>query len=1346
MATQKQRVEFVAEFGEFIKQADLVTKALKNVGIQIEKVTEVSGRFSKQGNRTATAFEAVGKAGEKLTGTLKKTNEELKVSQVRFSGLGESARKLEDAEKKAAAASAAASKKREEGLKRVEAALKKQNAAIKRGQQAVALAAQQRQPFQPALLAASTAELNKVSNAQTRLTQTIIRSSSSIKRAQDIIAQSIREPGRVFAASEQKIAAAARGLNTSLTAAGSAARKFGDAFARGGLRGQKAGQAVLISWQSVARLFITAQIHRLIGLITFAFRDAIRESIRFQIQISEIRTIAQDNQLAFNVWSENVRRLARQFGQTGADVAEAAYQTLSNQVAKGTETFEFLTTALRLSKAATGTTEDAVNLLTSAINSFGLQTSDAERVAGILFKTVELGRIRLGDLANSFGRVGQTAALAGISLEETVAALQVLTISGLGATRASTFLINLLKGIIKPSTALREAFDRLGISSGTTLLSTQNLVGTLRILQNEFKGNADELAKLFPNLRGFQGVAGLTGDALLKLADGLEKTIQSGVSFNKAVPIAFESAGKTISVEINKIRISFTEFGDTVTKVVVAITKPLGGLSNTFNIIVKSLAVVTAGFIGFGLAAAIAASSAITLIGVIGGLGTGFAVVLGFLAGPVGIVTLLAAAAAAWFVFGESSEEALERNVRALDRSFAERKRFVNNITGIETAARIKRINEEAKANEKIFQGRAVFINDVITLLEEDQRAITQSLQLAIDGQLSLFRTGINELKSELSTLQSIAKTSANFILSITNRINAAILNIRSAEASVPAQIQLVRAALASAESEQRRLAAIDITDPKVNILVQKQVIKLRLQQVGLAERLGRLIKQNNDERIRGLDQNQKLQERADKQTAAIQERVRRRAIQIRLPATVAQTVVAQTRFIARQQKLIRQQRLDREKIAQIGRDTLKDTVKVNDAIGGREQIVKRLITLREEGIAQEQRRLKLVEKQREIRKKELAELEKQTNEANKIFKTLVKFEIDREKVPLVVALTSEELKKQQNEAAKAEVKVFEEKKKKLLTLDKLELKDRLELFKFINQRQAKLEEQALAFIIDKKIKAESQFNALNQKQLVKNARELEDVRKKAEIRIIDQQQKGVAAINTLVEATERSIFEGPGARGRVIDLSKAAIEFKNIAARLKTIALSTESVGAEQEAEVRRLFARFKELGSILRVSAETIQIANTAFTTGITERRGIAILEQAAAQRITEEQEKQLKLARIRANILEKITPQTPVLTEATGGLIRRAKGGFGTDSVNALLTPGEFVVNAASSKRFRNQLMRMNSGLPQRFQGGGNVRNVDVGGINVTVQGGDTSESTIAAIGKGLRREIRRGRLSL
>ena len=84
-------------------------------------------------------------------------------------------------------------------------------------------------------------------------------------------------------------------------------------------------------------------------------------------------------------------------------------------------------------------------------------------------------------------------------------------------------------------------------------------------------------------------------------------------------------------------------------------------------------------------------------------------------------------------------------------------------------------------------------------------------------------------------------------------------------------------------------------------------------------------------------------------------------------------------------------------------------------------------------------------------------------------------------------------------------------------------------------------------------------------------------------------------------------------------------------------------------------------------------------------------------------------------------------------------------GSDSVPAMLTPGEFVMNKASTQKFMQQLVPMNYGqsAAQNTQPGNNVQ---FGDVNVTVNGGSTGKQTGIEIGNALRRELRRGRVSL
>lgn len=102
---------------------------------------------------------------------------------------------------------------------------------------------------------------------------------------------------------------------------------------------------------------------------------------------------------------------------------------------------------------------------------------------------------------------------------------------------------------------------------------------------------------------------------------------------------------------------------------------------------------------------------------------------------------------------------------------------------------------------------------------------------------------------------------------------------------------------------------------------------------------------------------------------------------------------------------------------------------------------------------------------------------------------------------------------------------------------------------------------------------------------------------------------------------------------------------------------------------------------------------------------------------------------------------------VTASRGGKMRHfvTGGNVGTDVIPAMLAPGEFVMNAASTRKFASQLVAMNAGVRPVFRSeGGGVTNI--GDINVTVQGGGTGRQTARSIAAELRRELRRGTATL
>lgn len=317
----------------------------------------------------------------------------------------------------------------------------------------------------------------------------------------------------------------------------------------------------------------------------FLFVSELRESIsgarEFAKAISELQTISQSAALTNDTWAEGITKLSNAFGFDRLDVAEAAYQSLSNQVTQGAETFDFLRSQIGLALTTVSSLDEAVNASTAVINSFGYSVGQASEVSAILFKTVEEGRIRLGQLSNTIGRVAILSAQLGVTFIEQQAALTQLTKLGVKAEEAMTLLRNVQLRLLKPTERMKELFEEWGVSSGAAAVQTFGFTGVLAKFAQEASVSGDkvgELADLFKQLRSIVGITGLTQR---DFSDEVGKFTKASEDNFKALEERINSLDTRANRQLESFRNALVEaFGAPVLKAIVSFTESLGGANN----------------------------------------------------------------------------------------------------------------------------------------------------------------------------------------------------------------------------------------------------------------------------------------------------------------------------------------------------------------------------------------------------------------------------------------------------------------------------------------------------------------------------------------------------------------------------------------------------------------------------------------------------------------------------------------------------------------------------------------------------------------------------------------------
>jgi TP901 family phage tail tape measure protein len=315
------------------------------------------------------------------------------------------------------------------------------------------------------------------------------------------------------------------------------------------------------------------------NVFTSSLGTAYENAKRFQIQISLIRTISQDAQLSSREWERGLIAVSNKTGIDFLDVSNAAYDAISNQITRGRQTFEFVRQAGDLARTTNSTLQDSVNLLSSAINSYSFDIGDADAISAKFFKTIDLGRIKAGDLSNTFGRVAFVGRDLGVEFEELLAILSTLTRKGITTDDAITLLTNGMNKLTNPTEKMRALLNEWGYSSGRAAVANMGFVETMARLVEATESGRLEISDLFNEIRGEKYASAFKtfkGEIFRDLDEIKNKSLDT---YRAAVDIRGESNADVINRQINELKNALaTNFGNKLTDLAKRFIEMSGGV------------------------------------------------------------------------------------------------------------------------------------------------------------------------------------------------------------------------------------------------------------------------------------------------------------------------------------------------------------------------------------------------------------------------------------------------------------------------------------------------------------------------------------------------------------------------------------------------------------------------------------------------------------------------------------------------------------------------------------------------------------------------------------------------
>lgn len=265
--------------------------------------------------------------------------------------------------------------------------------------------------------------------------------------------------------------------------------------------------------------------------LTNLAQSAIQNGSIYETSLAKVGTIADLGKLSIQKLGSQITDMSNTMGIAATDIAEATYQAIS----AGQDTanaVEFAGQAAKLATAGFTSTTSAVDILTTALNAYGLSADQATHVSDVLLTTQNLGKTSVDELSSSMGKVIPLAAAYNVSVENLSSGLAVMTANGIATAEATTYTKSMLNELGDTGSSVGKILQQqTGKSFAQLSADGKSLGDVLQVLYDSVGDDGTAFAGLWSSVEAGTG-------ALSLVSGGADK-------FNGVLGQMVDSAGAT---------------------------------------------------------------------------------------------------------------------------------------------------------------------------------------------------------------------------------------------------------------------------------------------------------------------------------------------------------------------------------------------------------------------------------------------------------------------------------------------------------------------------------------------------------------------------------------------------------------------------------------------------------------------------------------------------------------------------------------------------------------------------------------------------------------------------------
>lgn len=356
--------------------------------------------------------------------------------------------------------------------------------------------------------------------------------------------------------------------------------RYGDKSEETGKQSEESSKKSRDGIKELQGVLASAGIAATLNEIKNGFFDCSEAAAQFETSTAMVATIADTSQKSLSSISKEVRSYSNETGEAASDMAEATYQAISASI-NTADAAAFAGTATKLAVGGFTSATTAVDVLTTAINAYGLAASDATQLSDYLITTQNLGKTSVDQLAQSVGKVIPLASAYNVQMDNLSSAYAVLTANGIATAESGTYLKSMLNELGDTGSGVSEVLlNSTGKTFAQLMEQGYSLGDVMAMLGNAVDGDSTAFNALWNSTEAGIGALSLFNAGADKYNSVLESMRTSAGATEKAYSTMADTTDKSkqrMENAFNNLKISV---GDVLNP---ALTQVYEGFTNVFS-------------------------------------------------------------------------------------------------------------------------------------------------------------------------------------------------------------------------------------------------------------------------------------------------------------------------------------------------------------------------------------------------------------------------------------------------------------------------------------------------------------------------------------------------------------------------------------------------------------------------------------------------------------------------------------------------------------------------------------------------------------------------------------------